>query len=538
MEPASPAKVDKLRNICQSADDIVIPQFSTEILTEKSLFELYMILADDSEYTALLESADSTGIRHDSDTSKLQSTKPNKTSVPNRRYSIMCYDPPVVLTATDGAVSVDVRRDGYEQFFTEPDTDDSIEAIQRSLPSYETVGVDTGNAADSKYDGGLVGYISYDAVYNIWLEELGVEPPNNIYPDAEFMIATKSVVYDHDEDRMFFQYTPIIDTNSQDYRELAEMFQAEHDQLHELIDHSIPELGGFELREEFVGSVEPYVEAVERAKEAIRDGEAYQVVVSRERVYTGNIDVTSLYHHLRKVNPSPYMYLIETPERSIAGASPESLIMISGDEIITKPVAGTCPRGRKPEEDRKLAGQMLSNEKQLSEHTMLVDLARNDVRRVGRQGSVSVEDLMQVISTADVQHLESTVAAELRDNFTPLDAVSARFPAGTLSGAPKLRAMEVIDELEETHRGMYGGAIGYQSWNQNLDFAIVIRTAVVEHGDTDRVRIRAGAGIVADSKPVPEYIESENKMQSVVEALDHVAGPDVSLGTLSESDLN
>ena len=239
------------------------------------------------------------------------------------------------------------------------------------------------------------------------------------------------------------------------------------------------------------------------------------------------------------------MYLLGYDDLQVVGASPETLVSVSGSEVMSNPIAGTCARGTSPVEDRRLAGEMLADDKERAEHTMLVDLARNDVRRVARPGSVRVGEFMNVLKYSHVQHIESTVTGTLSADCDAFDAVRASFPAGTLSGAPKIRAMEIIDDLERAPRGPYGGGVGYVSWGDDADFAIVIRSATVEELDEtagesrserQRVTVQAGAGIVADSDPAAEYDETEQKMGGVLAALERVeredntgtaAGPEV-----------
>jgi len=229
---------------------------------------------------------------------------------------------------------------------------------------------------------------------------------------------------------------------------------------------------------------------------------------------------------MRDVNPSPYMYLLDHDELTVVGASPETLISVRGREVMSNPIAGTCDRGSSPVEDRRLAGEMLADGKERAEHTMLVDLARNDVRRVSEPGSVRVDEFMNVLKYSHVQHIESTVTGTLADDADSFDATRASFPAGTLSGAPKIRAMEIIDDLESDPRGLYGGGVGYYSWTGDADFAIVIRTATVEdEGDRDRITVQAGAGLVADSDPTAEYEETEQKMGGVLAALEAIELP-------------
>jgi anthranilate synthase component 1 len=222
------------------------------------------------------------------------------------------------------------------------------------------------------------------------------------------------------------------------------------------------------------------------------------------------------------------MYLLAHDDLTVVGASPETLVSVRGREVMANPIAGTCSRGTSPVEDRRLAGEMLADEKERAEHTMLVDLARNDVRRVSEAGSVRVEEFMNVLKYSHVQHIESTVTGRLATEYDAFDATRAAFPAGTLSGAPKIRAMEIIDALEREPRGVYGGGVGYYSWTGDADFAIVIRTATVEAGaggGDDLITVQAGAGIVADSDPTSEYEETENKMGGVLAALERIEEP-------------
>jgi anthranilate synthase component 1 len=220
------------------------------------------------------------------------------------------------------------------------------------------------------------------------------------------------------------------------------------------------------------------------------------------------------------------MYLLGYDDLTVVGASPETLVSVRGSEVVANPIAGTIERGDSPVEDRALAGELLADAKERAEHTMLVDLARNDVRRVSESGSVRVDEFMNVLKYSHVQHIESTVTGELAADRDAFDATRASFPAGTLSGAPKIRAMEVVDALEDDPRGVYGGGVGYYSWTGDADVAIVIRTATVEdEGEYDRVSVRAGAGIVADSDPASEYDETEQKMQGVLDALERIERP-------------
>jgi anthranilate synthase component 1 len=259
-----------------------------------------------------------------------------------------------------------------------------------------------------------------------------------------------------------------------------------------------------------------YQDAVRRAKEYIAAGDIFQVVLSRQHVLECGLDPFPVDRALRMVNPSPYMYFLKDGEGGVAGSSPEALVRVEAGRVETHPIAGTRPRGETAAEDAALAEELLKDEKERAEHVMLVDLGRNDLGRVSRFGSVSVPELMQIERYSHVTHIVSRVVGELAEGRDALDALVAAFPAGTLSGAPKIRAMEIIDELEPVRRGLYGGAIGYLDLGGNLDFCIAIRTLVLREG---KAIVQAGAGIVADSDPATEQAESEAMAGAMLEAL-------------------
>jgi anthranilate synthase component 1 len=262
-----------------------------------------------------------------------------------------------------------------------------------------------------------------------------------------------------------------------------------------------------------------YREAVLRAKELIAAGEIFQVVLSRRLSLECDVDAFKVYRALRMINPSPYMYFLKCGELAVAGASPEMLIRVEGRRVETRPIAGTRPRGDTQHEDEQLGRELLADEKERAEHVMLVDLGRNDLGRVCRFGTVAVPELMKLERYSHVTHIVSSVVGELAPGRDALDALVAAFPAGTLSGAPKIRAMQIIDALEPAARGLYGGACGYLDLRGNLDFCIAIRTLVIEAG---RATLQAGAGIVADSDPLAEQHETEAKAGAMAAAL-HLA---------------
>jgi anthranilate synthase component 1 len=260
---------------------------------------------------------------------------------------------------------------------------------------------------------------------------------------------------------------------------------------------------------------------VEKAKEYVTCGDIFQVVLSKRYEFNIKGDLTEFYRALRQINPSPYMYFLKAGDRQIVGSSPEMLVRVDNRQVQTFPIAGTRPCMADPAENRRLATELLADPKECAEHVMLVDLARNDIGRISKYGSVHVPEFMKVHRYSHVQHIVSQVVGDLRDDYECYDALSAVFPAGTVSGAPKVRAMEIIEELEPTRRGPYAGAVGYFSYNGNADFAITIRTLFA---DRDKAYIQAGAGIVADSVPETEWFETEHKAGALMKALQMCGG--------------
>ena len=329
--------------------------------------------------------------------------------------------------------------------------------------------------------------------------------------DAELRALRKCFVFDHLTVKVCLAVAPLLP--GLDPEEIA---SAATDHLGDL-DLREPQAGDLDPLSVEADPAGPFEESVRRAKEHILAGDIFQVVLSRRtRVRLGRPDPVVLYRRLREINPSPYTYIFEFGDHSLVGASPETLFSLSDRVVTTNPIAGTCPRGGSREEDDLLAAKMLEDEKERAEHVMLVDLGRNDVRSVSKAGSIKVEDFMAVLRYSHVQHIETTVRGTLREGCDSFDAARAIFPAGTLSGAPKLRAMEIIDDLEGRERGIYGGGVGYFSSDGSADFAIAIRSVVLEG---DLAVVQAGAGIVADSDPHREFLETERKMAAMKRAL-------------------
>ena len=532
LEPGATAFIEA----AETTPEPVVVRTSVELDVDTAPLSAYAALsqADDSTgstYSFLLESA-----------GKVDSSDPdgafrpaNATPDRHARFSFVGYDPEAVIEITAGEASVNHLGGGRFESLIDPDGGDTLDTLRSAMPDVELAGFDAPER--QRLDGGFVGFLAYDAVYDLWLDEVGRDRPDSPVPDAEFVLTTRTLVFDELNETLELIQTPVVrpdDDPAAVYEEVVT--EAERVQS-VLAGADAPEPGGFEQTDEQAGARETYEESVRRAKEHVLDGDIYQGVVSRKRELFGTVDPLALYEALRDINPSPYMYLLDHGSRTVVGASPETLVSVRGDEVMVNPIAGTCPRGASPVEDRKLAGEMLADGKERAEHTMLVDLARNDVRRVADAGSVRVNEFMNVLKYSHVQHIESTVTGRLRDDRDAFDATRATFPAGTLSGAPKIRAMEIIDDLEAEPRGLYGGGVGYYSWTGDADTAIVIRTATIDktgdatdangpisgpHNGPQRITIQAGAGLVADSDPTAEFEETESKMDGVLAALGRI----------------
>jgi anthranilate synthase component 1 len=372
--------------------------------------------------------------------------------------------------------------------------------------------------------GGFVGYLGYDAVRR--MESLPDDLPDEVaVPELAFVLATDVAVLDHHDGTIILVANAINFDDSDErvdeaWRGAVERLDTMTRRLAEPTPSSVATVDD-DAQPTFTSRVGAgaYQAAVEEAKEDIRAGEIFQVVLSQrfelEASPAGTPDALHLYRVLRRTNPSPYMYLLRLDGFDVVGSSPEALVKVDGGRAMTHPIAGTRPRGRTPDEDAALAEELLADEKERSEHLMLVDLGRNDLGRVCRPGTVEVVDFMSVRRYSHVMHLESTVIGALQPDRSALDALVACFPAGTLSGAPKVRAMEIIERLEVARRGLYGGVVGYLDFAGDLDTAIAIRTAVLKDG---HVWVQAGAGIVADSDPAAEDAECRAKAMAVLRA--------------------
>jgi anthranilate synthase component 1 len=370
------------------------------------------------------------------------------------------------------------------------------------------------------FTGGAVGFFGYDLVRAV--EPLGDPPPDTLgLPDMALMLSDALVVFDH------LKHTVTIIANAdlesepdvdRAYEQAAATIAEVHGALAGPVPRGEPAPPGSRVMPRFESNMSPdqFEGMVRRIVQYIFAGDAFQVVPSQRWSAPVPVEAFSIYRGLRAVNPSPYMYFLDFGDFQVAGASPEPLLTVSGRRVATKPIAGTRPRGATPEDDRRISAELLEDEKERAEHVMLVDLGRNDLGRVCEYGTVAVDELMEIELYSHVMHIVSSVSGTLREGVGAMDALRSVLPAGTLSGAPKVRAMQIIDELEPVKRGGYGGAIGYLSYAGDLDTAIHIRTVVVKDGVA---HIQAGGGTVADAKPDYEYRESVAKSEAALRAI-------------------
>ena len=418
------------------------------------------------------------------------------------RYTFLGFDPKLEVTCVDGELKAGNLR---------LKTEDPSAVLRQILADYKSPRFDY----LPSFTGGLVGYFSYDY--------LGYSEPavrrevrdTESFKDVDLMLFDKVIAFDNFRQKIILIVNMSLDEPETEYNRAVLELQ----QLDRLLrtGEKKEEPGG-----KLLGEVTPlfdretYCGMVERAKEHIREGDIFQIVLSNRLSAPFEGSLLNTYRVLRTINPSPYMFYFSGTDVEVAGASPETLVKLENGVLHTFPLAGTRPRGKTEAEDRALESELLADEKELAEHNMLVDLGRNDLGKVSKFGSVAVETLHSIERYSHVMHIGSTVRGEIREGLDALDAVEAVLPAGTLSGAPKIRACQLIGELENNKRGIYGGAIGYIDFTGNMDTCIAIRIAYKKNG---RVFVRSGAGIVADSVPEKEYEECINKAKAVVSAL-------------------
>lgn len=416
------------------------------------------------------------------------------------RYSFVGSDPFLECKAYGNIVQFKKTSSGQ----IEERIGDPIEMIQTLIPHHQLQG------APFPFTGGGIGYMGYDVIRRY--EEIGLTPHDELeMPDIHLMFYEKVIVFDHLEHKVFIvvmnEWTEGLDEDLE-----AKVKEIEDGLTNVYLDTHKGELERLSFHAQT--SKDEFMVKVERAKEFIKEGEIFQVVLSQRLQASFSGDPFTFYRSLRKSNPSPYMFFIDFDEYVVLGASPESLLKVQGSQITTNPIAGTRRRGKTVDEDLKLENELLSDEKEIAEHRMLVDLGRNDLGRICEIGSIYLSKYFTIERYKYVMHIVSEVKGELREDVTPLEALSGCLPAGTVSGAPKIRAMQIINELETIKRGVYSGAVGYIGVNGNLDFALAIRTMVLKDGIAN---VQAGAGIVYDSDPNSEYEETLNKAKSLLE---------------------
>jgi len=468
------------------ADNYRVIPLSREIYSDvKTPIEVLKILKGISHHCYLFESLES----------------PEKWG----RYTFLGYDPKLELTCTNGHLKINSGTEIHLE------TGDPGKYIRQIIKENKSSRLDY----LPPFTGGLVGYFSYDYIkYSEPSLMLNAEDQEG-FKDVDLMLFDKVIAFDNLKQKIIL----IVNIKTQQLETNYKKGILELEQMEKLIYEGVgSDAFPAEIKSDFrtLFSKEEYCGMVKKAKDYIREGDIFQVVLSNrfEADFEGSL--LNTYRVLRTTNPSPYMFYLSGDDIEIAGASPETLVKLQDGVLYTFPLAGTKPRGKTKEEDLKLEKELLSDPKELAEHNMLVDLGRNDIGKISRFGTVEVEKYLSIERFSHVMHIGSTVKGLIREDNDALHAVDAVLPAGTLSGAPKIRACEIINELENNKRGIYGGAIGYIDFTGNLDTCIAIRIAYKKNG---KVFIRSGAGIVADSVPETEYQECLNKAQAVINAL-------------------
>lgn len=477
--------LEEVKNMTESGRYGVIP-VSTQIYADSvTPIEVLRILKNVSRHVYLLESA--------------------QADQKWGRYSFLGYDPVMELTCYNGEIKIKTgmtnqKINGNPGEYIRKVIDENRSPVFDYLPSFT---------------GGLVGYFSYDYIkYSEPTLKLDAADEDG-FKDVDLMLFDKVIAFDNYRQKIVL----IVNVKAEDIETNYNKAVMELEHMAGLLLNGVKAKNEpFKLKTDFKAlfNEEEYCHMVERAKHYIKEGDIFQVVLSNRLEAEMEGSLLDPYRVLRTTNPSPYMFYFSGSEGEIVGASPETLVKLEDGKLYTFPLAGTRPRGADDKEDKALEEELLSDEKELAEHNMLVDLGRNDIGKISRIGSVSVEKYMSVERFSHVMHIGSTVSGMIRDDRDALDAVDAILPAGTLSGAPKLRACEIINELENNKRGIYGGAIGYVSFTGNLDTCIAIRLAFSKNG---KVFIRSGAGIVYDSVPQKEYRECINKAAAVRNSL-------------------
>jgi anthranilate synthase component 1 len=411
------------------------------------------------------------------------------------RYSFIGTDPYQVVSSTGRAGA------------------DPLAPIAEELAKHKIISVE----GLPRFTGGAVGYLSYETAARF--EDLPTPKRDSLgLPESQFMFVDTLLVFDHVTHRIkVCSHVRLNGNIEKSYQEAVHRIDALVDRLRRPVHEQTGSQASSNAKLSSNFTREDFEACVGQIKEYIAAGEAIQVVLSQRFAKSTHVAPLDIYRALRTISPSPYMFFFDMGDFCIIGASPEILLRVEGGTVITRPLAGTRPRGKDPEEDARLEQELRSDEKERAEHIMLVDLGRNDIGRVSEPGSVEVSDLMEVEKYSHVMHLVTHVQGKLRQDMTPFDALRAGFPAGTVSGAPKIRAMQIIAELEPEKRGIYAGAVGYFSFTGNMDMAIAIRTIVMKDGVA---YAQTGCGVVYDSVPQREYEETQNKARGMLKAIE------------------
>ncbi|MDR9498426.1 MAG: anthranilate synthase component I [Hydrogenovibrio sp.] len=432
------------------------------------------------------------------------------------RYSIIGLPCQQRVTVSGSVVSVyDLNASGEETLTEQQSTRDPLawlEAFQARFKVPEQTGLPV-------FTGGLVGYFGYDSIEYVEprLRDTTPERDDIGAPDIVLMVSTELVVFDNLSGQVHVIVHADLE-NDQAWSKAQQRLDAIADRIHAPLSQAQPPAQSQELQEsDFVSSFgeSAFKQAVAQIKEYILAGDAMQVVISQQMSAPFAHSPLALYRALRYLNPSPYMFFLDLGDFQVVGSSPEILVRLEAGKVTVRPIAGTRRRGQTPEQDLAMEKDLLADPKELAEHLMLIDLGRNDVGRIAQTGSVELTEKMLVERYSHVMHIVSNVDGRVKDGLSAMDVLRATFPAGTVSGAPKIRAMEIINELEPVKRGVYAGAVGYLGWHGNMDTAIAIRTAVIKDG---RLFVQAGAGVVADSDPQSEWDETLNKGRAIFKA--------------------
>lgn len=418
------------------------------------------------------------------------------------RYTFLGFDPKLEITCINGEITYGDKTEK---------TDDPSKIIREIMSHFRSPRL----PYLPSFTGGLVGYFSYDYLgYAEPTAKRDVIDTEN-FKDVDLMLFDKVIAFDHVRQKLIFITNMSLEDIDEGYKEATEELEA----LADLVRNGVKaEENDGKLLSEVTPlfSKEEYCAMVEKAKRHIHEGDIFQIVLSNRLSASFEGSLLNTYRILRTINPSPYMFYFAGTDVEVAGASPETLVKLEDGVLHTFPLAGTRPRGKTEEEDRRLEAELLGDEKELAEHNMLVDLGRNDLGKISKFGTVEVEKLRSIERYSHVMHIGSTVRGDIAEGYDALDAIEAVLPAGTLSGAPKIRACQLIGDLENNKRGIYGGAIGYIDFTGNMDTCIAIRIAYKKNG---KVFVRSGAGIVADSVPEKEYEECLNKARAVLNSL-------------------